>query len=257
MKEIILPMSSSKTQYFINQAYSDYIVGAGFQPMLVAPGMALEQAVEKADALLLPGGIDLHPIYYGEDNVGSYEVDPAKDDFERTLLSFSIDKGIPVFGICRGFQLIIREYLVRRRPDLGKKLAFVQHIDRHNQTNAQVGRDIPSHFVNFAPDVLHGSQSNKIDRIAVNSMHHQGLIAEFSSGKPFKDRGFHIAAWTDRGVKGKDLRLCEAFQITDWGKSKIVAVQWHPEELKDVHLLRTIFDKKAKLIEAKKHVNAG
>ncbi len=56
-----------------------------------------------------------------------------------------------------------------------------------------------------------------------------------------------MAAWTQRGLKVSKNKastevVCEAFRILKWG-SPILAVQWHPEELRDLSLLQNFFTK--------------
>jgi hypothetical protein len=55
-----------------------------------------------------------------------------------------------------------------------------------------------------------------------------------------------MAAWTTRGLKEKQPKgtspvVCEAFRILKWGESRILAVQWHPEEIKDYELIKRFF----------------
>jgi len=247
--KIALPASISKTQYYINQAYSDYIAEAGMFPVVITPGMAPEVALAMCDGLMLPGGIDIDPIYYGEDNHTSYSVDPEKDAFERTLFHTFQEANRPIFGICRGFQLIIREYLVAF-PAMLEFLDFWTDIAQHQQTGSlSLSRTIHSHFVDISPHYLYGEETRSPGRIPVNSMHHQCLYADFEKRDVVGVSNFRMAAWTTRGLKidAKDLKkgnyfplVCEAFRIFNWG-GPILAVQWHPEELKDLALIRNFF----------------
>lgn len=240
--------SSSKTQYYINQAYVDFVREAGFQPLVIAPNTDLNVFVGLIDGLLLPGGIDLDPIYYGEDNWNSMNVDPNKDAFERALLHICLEQKKPVFGICRGFQLIIREYMLHD-PEICSFMYFCSHIPNHAQTTDQnLERGIHQHFVNYSPELLYGGP-REIEAMPVNSMHHQCLVTDFGNEKVLGVRGFRMAAWTTRGIKPtknktKVERVCEALTISGWG-SPVTAVQWHPEELRDVELLRNFFAKPA------------
>jgi putative glutamine amidotransferase len=241
--------SSSKTQYFINQAYVQYVAEAGLIPIVITPEMPTEMVLDMIEGLVLPGGIDLDPIYYGEDNSSSFGVDPEKDAFERNLFHLSRERGIPVFGICRGFQLIAREYMLHDNK-MNEFLFFCNHISEHNQVdNQQLSRNIHQHFVNFVPRILYGGKDGHTttSHMPVNSMHHQCLIADFKKKNVLGVRAFRMAAWTQRGlkqVKNKENTevVCESFRILEWG-SPILAVQWHPEELQDINLLRSFFVK--------------
>lgn len=94
-----------------NAAYVRYVAAAGYTPVLVP--MESDPAVisEMADGLLLAGGIDIDPIHYGVSNYASFGVDPEKDASERALFHAFREYKKPIFGICRGFQLIFRELL--------------------------------------------------------------------------------------------------------------------------------------------------
>lgn len=240
-------MSESKTQYYINQAYMDYINKSGIQPFALTKNNNISMAVNILDGLVLPGGIDVDPIYYGEDNYSSYGVDPEKDEFEREIFHAFRKAGKPIFGICRGFQLIICEYLISK-PDLTKFLSFLPEIADHNQVNdQQLNRGTHLHFVDFIPALLYNKTDKSINSMPVNSMHHQGLLVDFGKKGVIGAQGFKMAAWTLRGlkVKKKNIRenttvICEAFRILDWG-APILSVQWHPEELMDIELMHNFF----------------
>lgn len=59
-----------------------------------------------ADGLLLCGGSDIDPAIYGSCTGGSRDIDRARDDCELGLMKMALSDGKPVFGICRGCQLI-------------------------------------------------------------------------------------------------------------------------------------------------------
>ena len=89
-------------------ALFDYIVGlvrdGGGEPVLLA---APEEPLEALDGVVLPGGGDLDPGIYGEEpGEACYDVSPAQDDLDLAIARRSIDAGLPVFGICRGHQLL-------------------------------------------------------------------------------------------------------------------------------------------------------
>jgi len=245
--KIGIPVSFGKTTLFLNTAYIDYITGAGHFPVAIYPGTAetIDMSIDMIDALLLPGGIDLDPIYYEEDNNTSMSVDPVKDAFERELYYAALERDMPVFGICRGFQLIAREYLVDN-PEMKNFLTFIQNINSHNQmSDNDMGRTMPQHFVSHIPELLFGEGGNAPANLAVNSMHHQCLIANFVEKDVIGGNGFRMVAWTKRGLKKDDAApfrfVCEAFRLYGNGK-KVLAVQWHPEELKDFRLLNNFLN---------------
>ncbi len=272
---IAIPIDFSKAKYQINKAYVEYVAGAGYIPYLATPHVKAKLTADVCNGLLLPGGIDIDPIFYGESNYGSYTTDPEKDDFERQLLWAFMKAGKPVFGICRGFQLIAREYIYHKGDNrtspkgvcsVNDILVFDQHIEDHALTE-RLGlfRTHPSHYVNARLDLLAGEKSKKIFQIAVNSMHHQYLYVnlitppaggsgEKSASKSKVTPHMWLTAWTRRGLDSEEQGVvAEGFTIRGWGNSKIAAVQWHPEELKDYSLIQFHFGKlKSKPAEAAK-----
>jgi len=240
------PVGKSKTQYFINQAYVDYVHNAGLEALQISPRNDINRMVNLCDGLLLPGGIDIDPVYYDEDNLSSYQVDPEKDAFERHLFHEFVAAGKPIFGICRGLQLIAYELMLSTNS--GSRLRFAQHIEDHSLANdLSLGRNIRSHSVLANMNVLYGKEGeqNKRIRIYVNSMHHQCLLydsAKNVDNGDLQDVEFEIVAYTSIGInkKQKHVVAVEAFRIR-LGASRILAVQWHPEELEDIHLLSNFF----------------
>jgi putative glutamine amidotransferase len=187
--------------------YLRAVSAAGGEPVTLDPapdGLAPETAtalVQTIDGLLVPGGWDVDPPAYGEarDEV-TPEVDPPLDLTEIALVRAAADGGVPVFGICRGQQVI--------NVALGGSLR--QHIDGHDMHGHP--RDLLAHPI----DVVPGSELAKVvsgDSVMVNSLHHQSV----------KDvaPGLHITAQSPDGV-------VEGIESAD---GLIVAVQCHPEEL--------------------------
>lgn len=250
---LALPTSTSKNRYYLNQAYVDYVKEAGFTPFMVNPHNNPAEMADFCDGLVLPGGIDIDPVYYDEDNWSSYSVDPEKDAIERTLFWAFAHAGKPIFGICRGFQLIIREYL-HVKEKAAKRLKFLQHIDHHSlASDLNIDRTTRVHRVSADCNVLYGENYKMYQRIYVNSMHHQCLILHHNksqkSKQPLCSYDFTALAYTTYGrpSKDKDYDIIEAFGLTaapDWldTDSRIIAVQWHPEELRDHALLQTFFN---------------
>ena len=146
------------------------------------------------DGLLLPGGGDLEPWRYGQENTASRGLEPRRDREELELLDWFMARKRPVLGICRGMQ-VINVYF-------GGTLA--QDIPGHSQFGGQDRfhrvRSIPSPLSVYCGEV-------------VNSAHHQAVDCLGS--------GLEAVQWAPDGVVEA---LCHR-RLSVWG------VQWHPERM--------------------------
>ena len=111
-----------------------------YENALALVGAPLAETPENADVLLLPGGGDMHPRFYGRALNGSEDLDEARDARELTLIDNFLCAGKPVIGICRGLQ-VLNVYF-------GGTLR--QHIEGHSQIDG-VDR---LHAINTAPGLL-------------------------------------------------------------------------------------------------------
>lgn len=151
---------------------------------------------EGCGGLVLPGGGDLEPRRYGQENTASRGLEPERDAAEMTLLERFASRRLPVLGICRGMQTI--------NVYFGGTLW--QDIPGHT---AQNGVD-RIHAVRTAASPLRGICG---ERCEVNSAHHQAVDRMGSGLEP--------AQWAADGVVEA---LCHR-TLPVW------AVQWHPERL--------------------------
>lgn len=148
------------------------------------------------DALLLPGGGDLEPWRYGQENTASRDLEPERDEAELRLLQDFTAAGKPVLGVCRGLQVI--------NVFFGGTLV----------------QDVPGHGRLEGADRLHAVRTDGAwalwgEGLTVNSAHHQA--ADRLGG------GLRAVQWAEDGVVEA---LCHA-RLPVW------AVQWHPERLED------------------------
>lgn len=170
------------------------------------PG-APPEAFSGLNGLLLTGGRDIDPIHYGEEEHETTDIDFERDELELPLCKQAIEENLPVFGICRGIQIMnvaIGSSLYQDIPS--------QFTDRltHKIT---VNSNDSWHDIQIQP----GSLLNQItgERVAkVNSRHHQALkvIGE----------GFTVTAQSKDGI-------IEA--IEDTSKKFMLGVQYHPERM--------------------------
>lgn len=197
----------------------DYVRGvseAGGVPVILPPSVSLRAAealLDSVDGLLLSGGPDLDPAYYGEGPIPELGTTiPEWDALEMALLRLALERGMPIFGICRGMQLL--------NVALGGTL--------YQDVPSQLGADVFNHWqttpkcqVTHEVEVLDDSYLAKItDRqtVEVNSFHHQGI-------KDLAD-ALTVAA---RSVDG----VIEALESRDFSERWLVGVQWHPEGMRD------------------------
>lgn len=177
-----------------------------------------EQAVQDAltcDGLLLPGGGDMDPKFYGQARIPACgEPNLLRDAAEPLLLRAFLAADKPVLGICRGIQ-VMNAVL---GGDLYQDIKPFEHLP-HNGHWAKV------HTVT----VRRGTLLSRIlgqDTVLVNSQHHQAV-----------DRvapGFTLAALSEDGI-------VEAIEKPDAGFC--LGVQWHPEWLSDADpAMQGLFD---------------
>ena len=190
----------------------DYGNTANYRKAFEKLGVTLEYGdytsdIENFDGLLLPGGCDVDPSYYNEENNGSEYIDKALDEKQFKTLDKFVKKEKPVFGICRGHQLI--------NVYFGGSL--IQDVGELNKTHRCLYWNSPTDFkdnintVNVKKDSvlcrLYGKQ------FVSNSSHHQAVK------EPGK--GLVVTSVSDDG-------LVEGLEHESL---PVITVQFHPERM--------------------------
>lgn len=142
-------------------AYTKALARAGAMPVLLCEE-APQEAAKLFDALVLSGGGDIDPSLFGEAVLNdTVNIDAIRDGFEVPLIRAFRDAGKPVFGICRGMQVINVALGGTLYQDLPEQLGFV-HFDMKLR-----------HYV----DAAEGSMLHALfgARFRVNSTHHQAV----------------------------------------------------------------------------------
>jgi putative glutamine amidotransferase len=192
---------------------NDYVrslVAAGVPRSAIAVVTPLSAQAGAFDALLLGGGGDIDPARYGRVRIdnGTVEVDPERDALDFRLLEEARRAAVPVFGICRGLQVVNVAFggtLIQDIPS-ERPSEVVHQRPRDERTRRDhpvtVGRgSILESFVEVA-------------EASVNSRHHQAIETVA--------RGLEVSAVAPDG-------LAEA--VESRSESWLLAVQWHPENL--------------------------
>ena len=209
---------------YVMNDYIQSLARAGGIPIIL-PVLSDNELAEKlfdmVDGLILTGGGDLDPTFYGEDpheKLGS--VYRLRDEFELKLLDFAVKKNIPVFGICRGHQIINAYFGGTLYQDVSLcEGAWIKH-------SQEKLFDYVEHKIKIQENSWLGSFL-KTD-MSVNTHHHQSV-------KKLAD-GFNITATSADGI-------IEAIEKQKDGKSFCVGVQWHPERMsEDNELMQQLFN---------------
>ena len=189
------------------------IADAGGLPVYIPTGLddiALRELYERVDAVLLPGGPDVDPAFYGaERHPETQQVDEARDSLELTLARWTYADDRPLFGICRGQQVMNVAFggtLIQDIPSLVP-------TEFHHATPDTMPRNTIQHEVKLTSD-SHLASILGTTEVAVNSLHHQSVE------RPAP--GVMITGYSPDGV-------IEALEAPD--KHFVLSVQWHPEDL--------------------------
>jgi putative glutamine amidotransferase len=173
------------------------------------------QRLNHCDALVLSGGIDIYPEFYGSD-VTDYPGAPGKfnekrDAYEIAAFRLAQENKIPVLGICRGMQLI----------NVIHGGTLIQNLENETLNQVHTGNPDKSHIINIEEQtVLH--EIIGAGKTEINSAHHQAID---KLGK-----GLLINARSDEGiVEGIE-------RVNEPGKPFLLAIQWHPERMFRFHL---------------------
>ena len=209
------PVQDEKRRAFsMGKNYVRSLIDAGGAPVLAPVTLDerdLRGLYESAGGVMLAGGADVDPAFFGEarhEKTGGVDLDRDRAEFLLTRWAVADDK--PLFGICRGIQAM--------NVALGGSL--IQDIPsqwpttlQHNGHYESAARDQVMHAVRVEP----GSQVETMlaaRESGVNSFHHQAVNRAAD--------GFII---TSRATDG----VIESIEMS--GKRFIVGVQWHPEEM--------------------------
>lgn len=206
----VIPLfDEEKDSVWMVPGYLSGIEEAGGLPVIL-PFTAKEEELEEAAGLcggfLFTGGHDVDPSVYGEERKPSCGAScDVRDRMEKSLFRRALEENKPVFGICRGIQMINALLGGTLYQDLPTE--YPCRVDHHMHPPY----DRAAHQVRIVPDTPLSHWLGQ-ERIGVNSYHHQA-VRELGDGlKPM--------AYSEDG-------LVEAVYMPE--QKFVAAVQWHPE----------------------------
>ena len=210
------PAFASKTLQYVEQSMAHWVMSAGALPVMIpspdgdtAPGdVHFDDYAQWLDGLVLHGGADVWPGSYGEEPLEvHWSGDRIRDEYEQALVKAFVAAGKPVFGVCRGLQLINVAFGGTLYQDIG-----TQRPDALQHRNA-VSYDANFHQLEILPSTRLAELLANPTSLKINSIHHQGI----------KDLAPNFVIEARCPNDG----MIEAIRHT--GKAYVAAVQWHPE----------------------------
>jgi putative glutamine amidotransferase len=210
------PIFKGKTLQYIEQSVAHWAASQGALPVMVPSPLGdtsrgtvgFDDYASWLDGLVLMGGSDMWPGHYGEEPLQPQWVgDRVRDEYETALARAFVAHGKPVFGVCRGLQVLNVAFGGSLLQDISTlKPQSLAH------RNAEL-YDQHFHAVDLVPGTRLAELYPQAARFKVNSVHHQGIKS--------LARDFVVEA------RCPDDQVIEAVR---WrGTSFVAAVQWHPE----------------------------
>lgn len=198
-------------RFYLSRHYSEAIEAAGGAPVhisLIPNADYVDAVVARLDGILLPGSdSDVDPLRYGQQphpELGA--VHTIKDETDLLVIEAAERRGIPLFAICFGMQVLN----VYRGGTLIQDISSqVSDAIKHEQGPP---RDRPSHRIKLLDNTRLANIAGEVNAI-VNSHHHQAVETVGAD--------LIATAWATDGV-------IEALEDPRDDRF-IVAVQWHPE----------------------------
>ena len=199
--------SNSELSSSVSKFYCDAVNRSGGIALMIpvcTDSMTLREVVGCIDGIIMTGGGDIHPSYFGEEMVDECGVpDSVRDIYDIHLIKLAAQHCIPMLGICRGEQLINVAFGGTLFQDLPSQFpgdTLFQHRNADHEVILQTDSWI--------------SNITRVDSFVANSYHHQAI----------KDvaPGFIVSGWSNDKVI-EVIENVDGYPI--WG------VQFHPERM--------------------------
>ena len=213
-----LPGVFTKTLHYLEQSVAHWVLSGGAMAVMV-PAVTKDSLVLRSDldlndyaaaldGLVLQGGNDVAPGCYGEVPLHpEWSGDAVRDRYEMDLVRAFVAAGKPVFGICRGLQLLNVAFGGSLWQDIAS-----QHSPA--QPHRELARyEHHHHAIEFVPGTRLAGLFPGVSGATTNSIHHQGIKRLAP--------GFVVEA------RCPEDGVVEA--IRREGEPYVAGVQWHPE----------------------------
>jgi len=207
-----LGMTDPMTNPVKHRMYVEYVRRClpGVSMRILSYRTGSNEDLEACDGLLLTGGVDVDPSCYGREDARALveEPDPRRDEYEMQVIRRSLERSIPILGICRGTQIFNVALGGTLVPDL-EAAGFHRHTTK-------AGEPPRSHGVTIDEGtLLHGITGRTTGE--VSTYHHQAV------DRP--GAGLRVSARSGDGV----------VEALEWersaGRPFLLLVQWHPERM--------------------------
>lgn len=229
----ILYENSSIPKAFVNRSYVDSVIRAKGIPFIMPiteDEEIIKKMAENADGIIMTGGVDVHPFRFDEEPIEKIgTISAERDEFDFKLMKYAVEMNKPIFGICRGIQ-VINVYF-------GGTL--IQDIPSQRNTNILHSQTAEYHTAAHKIQIVKDSIIYDMlgENSEVNSFHHQAV------DKLAKD--FRVTATAKDGI-------VEAIEYKK-KDSFILGLQWHPELMSAKNVkMQNIFDMFVEVCKSRK-----
>ncbi len=194
MEPVVISVQWEQVQQKFQQEYLDYS----------------EFRVEGYDGLLLPGGGDVNPACYGQENRGSFMIIDELDKLQFAILDDFVKSGKPVLGICRGHQAINVYFggtLIQHLPTSFRHARELDEPDKVHRCIAKRGSWLAELYGTEFP---HNSAHHQaVDRVG------EGLIIDSYCPEDGTAEALHHAVLPVYGVQWHPERMCLEHERAD------------------------------------------